>query len=259
MELIGSLEGETQVVPRARPPFPAVSGLREKPTLIHNVETWTHVSAIFQNSPEWYAGYGTEQSKGTKTFILAGEVTYPGLIEVPMGTTLRQIVYDIGGGIRDGKDLKAVQIGGPTGCYVPADSLDLPVDYEHLTAAGCIMGSGSIIVVDRDACAVHLAKKALAFIHTESCGRCSFGREGTRQLAEILTDITDGKGKPKDIDFILELGKGMELGALCALGKTAPKPVLSTIKHFREEYNAHIQKKQCPAKVCENLKPSLTA
>jgi NADH-quinone oxidoreductase subunit F len=256
--LIRALEGR-QAMPYARPPFPATSGLGGNPTTINNVETWTHVSAILQNGAEWYAGYGTEQSRGTKSFTLGGAVKYPGLIEVPMGTTLRHIVYNIGGGIPDGEDLKAVQIGGPTGGYLPAPSLDLPLDYEHLTSAGFIMGSGSIIVVASDACMVHLAKDALVFSRAESCGRCVFGREGTRQMAEILTDITDGKGKPEDIDFLLELGEGMELGALCALGKTAPNPALSTIKHFREEYEVHIKRKQCPAKVCENLRPSPAA
>jgi NADH-quinone oxidoreductase subunit F len=248
--LIRALEGK-QAMPCFRPPYPATSGLGGKPTIINNVETWSHVSAILQRGAEWYASYGTEQSKGTKVFTLAGKVMRPGLIEVPMGTTLRQIVCDIGGGIPDGKDLKAVQIGGPTGGYLPIGSLDFPVDYEHLNSDGSIMGSGFISVIGSDTCMVDLAKNALAYIHAESCGKCVFGREGTNQLGEILSDITEGKGKVEDMDFLVELGEGMRLGSLCSLGKTAANPVLSAIKHFRKEFEEHIKKKQCPAKVCD--------
>jgi len=250
--LIRSLEGK-RAMPYPRPPFPTTSGLRGKPTVINNVETWANVSAILQKGTEWYAGYGTDQSKGTKILALAGKVKRPGLIEVPMGITLRQIVYDIGGGIPDGKDLKAVLIGGPTGGCLPESALDLPVDYEHLTEHGAIMGSGSMIVADSDTCMVDLAKCSLSFTQTESCGKCVLCREGTRQLRELLTDITEGKGRPEYIDLLLELSEGVKLGSLCALGGTAPNPVQTTIRYFREEYEAHIRRRQCPAKVCKGL------
>jgi NADH-quinone oxidoreductase subunit F len=250
--LIRSLEGK-RGMPYPRPPFPTTSGLRGKPTNINNVETWANVSAILQKGAEWYAGYGTEQSKGTKVLALAGKVKRPGLIEVPMGITLRQIVYDIGGGIPDGKDFKAVLIGGPTGGCLPESALDLPVDYEHLTEHGAIMGSGSMIVADSDTCMVDLAKYSLSFTQAESCGECVLCREGTVQMLEFLTDITEGRGKPKDIDLLLELSEGIKLGSLCALGGTAPNPVQTTIRYFREEYEAHIKRKQCPAKVCQRL------
>jgi len=252
--LIRSLEGK-RGMPYPRPPFPATSGLMGKPTIVNNVETWADVSAILPKGAEWYAGYGTEQSKGTKIFALDGKVMRTGLIEVPMGITLRQIVYDIGGGIPDGKELKAAQIGGPTGGFLPAGALDFPVDYEHLTDAGSIMGSGGVIVADSDTCMVDLAKKSLSFAQAESCGECVFCREGTTQMLEILTDITEGRGKPDDLDLLLELGEGAKLGSLCALGRTAPNPVLTTIQNFREEYEAHIKRKQCPAKVCPKLIP----
>jgi NADH:ubiquinone oxidoreductase subunit F (NADH-binding) len=252
--LIRSLEGK-RGMPYPRPPFPATSGLMGKPTIVNNVETWADVSAILPKGAEWYAGYGTEQSKGTKIFALDGKVMRTGLIEVPMGITLRQIVYDIGGGIPDGKELKAAQIGGPTGGCLPASDSDIPVDYEHLTDAGSIMGSGGVIVADSDTCMVDLAKKSLSFAQAESCGECVFCREGTTQMLEILTDITEGRGKPEDLDLLLELGEGAKLGSLCALGRTAPNPVLTTIQNFREEYEAHIKRKQCPAKVCPKLIP----
>jgi NADH-quinone oxidoreductase subunit F/NADP-reducing hydrogenase subunit HndC len=250
--LIRSLEGK-RGMPYPRPPFPTTSGLRGKPTVINNVETWANVSAILQKGAQWYASHGTEQSKGTKVLALAGKVKYPGLIEVPMGTTLRQIVYDTGGGIPDGKDLKAVLIGGPTGGCLPESALDLPFDYEHLTLHGAIMGSGSIIVADSDTCMVDLAKHCLSFTQAESCGKCVLCREGTVQMLEFLTDITEGRAKPKDIDLLLELSEGVKLGSLCALGVTAPNPVQTTIRYFREEYEAHIKRKQCPARVCERL------
>ena len=250
--LIRSLEGK-RAMPYPRPPFPTTSGLRGKPTVVNNVETWANVSAILQKGAEWYAGYGTKQSKGTKILALAGKVKRPGLIEIPMGITLRQVVYDIGGGIPDGKDIKAVLIGGPTGGCLPESALDLPVDYENLTEHGAIMGSGSMIVADSDTCMVDLAKRFLSFTQTESCGKCVLCREGTVQMLEFLTDITEGRGKPKDIDLLLELSEGVKLGSLCALGGTAPNPVQTTIRYFREEYEAHIKKRQCPARVCKEL------
>lgn len=255
--MIRFLEGQ-RGMPYPRPPFPTASGLRGEPTNINNVETWANVSAILQKGAEWYASYGNQQSKGTKTFTLAGKVIHAGLIEVPMGITLRQIIYDIGGGIPDSRDFKAVQTGGPSGGWLPASALDIPVDYEHLTAAGSIMGSGSIIVADSDTCMIDLAKHCLSFTQAESCGECVLCREGTWQMLEILTDIAEGRGKPDDIDLLLELGEGIKLGSLCALGKTAPNPVLTTIRYFREEYEAHINKKLCPAKVCQKLISSHT-
>jgi NADH-quinone oxidoreductase subunit F len=250
--LIRALEGK-RGMPYPRPPFPATSGLWGKPTNINNVETWSNVSAILQNGAEWYASYGTEQSKGTKTFALAGKIARTGLIEVPMGITLREIIYDIGGGVPDGRDFKAVLTGGPSGGCLPASSLDLPVDFEHLTAAGSIMGSGGMIVTDSDTCMVDLAKYFLSFTQAESCGECVVCREGTAQMLAILTDITEGKGKRKDIDLLLELGEVVKLGSLCALGGTAPNPVLTTIRYFKDEYEAHIKEKRCPAKVCRKL------
>ena len=250
--MIRSLEGN-RGMPYPRPPFPATSGLWGKPTNINNVETWSNVSAILQKSGDWFASYGTEQSRGTKTFALAGKVERTGLIEVPMGIILRQIVYDIGGGIPDGKDFKAVQTGGPSGGCLPASALDLPVDYENLAAAGSIVGSGGMIVTDSDTCMVDLAKYFLSFIQAESCGECVMCREGTMQMLEILTDITEGRGKPDDIDLLLELAETIKPGSLCALGGTAPNPVLTTIGYFREEYEAHINEGRCPARACKKL------
>jgi NADH:ubiquinone oxidoreductase subunit F (NADH-binding) len=249
--LINAIEGK-QTMPFVCSPHPPISGLGGKPTLIHQAETWAHVSAVMEKGAEWYAGFGTEQSRGTKVFTLSGKVMHPGLIEVPMGTGLREIVYDIGGGIPDGKALRAMQIGGPTGGYLPASSLDLPVDYEHLSAAGTLMGSGSILVIDGDACIVDQAKCSLSFIQNESCGKCVFCREGTMQMAEILTDITEGRGKTHDIDLLLELGEGLKLGAQCDLGRAAPNPALTAIRYFREEVEAHIKERRCQARVCKN-------
>ena len=255
--LISALESK-QVMPFVSSPHPPISGLRGKPTIIHHVETWAHVSAILQKGAEWYAGYGTGQSRGTKVLTLSGDVMRPGLIEVPMGTTLRQIVYDIGGGIPDDKDLKAMQIGGPTGGYLPASSLDLSVDYECLSAAGTIMGSGSIIIINNDACIVDLAKGSLSFIQAESCGKCVFCREGTIQMAEILTDIAEGRGRAHDIDLLLELGQSLQLGSQCDLGRTASNTALTTIRYFREELEAHVKEKRCPSGVCRKLGPAIT-
>jgi NADH-quinone oxidoreductase subunit F len=255
--LINAIEGKPTMpfVCSSRPP---ISGLGGKPTLIHQAENGAHVSAVMEKGAEWYAGFGTEQSRGTKVFTLSGKVMHPGLIEVPMGTGLREIVYDIGGGTPNGKALKAMQIGGPTGGYLPASSLDLPVDYEHLSAAGTLMGSGSILVIDGDACIVDQAKCSLSFIQNESCGKCVFCREGTMQMAEILTDITEGRGKTHDIDLLLELGEGLKLGAQCDLGRTAPNPALTAIRYFREEVEAHIKERRCQARVCKTIEPSST-
>ena len=250
--LTRSLEG-MRSVPYARPPFPTVSGLRGKPTLVHNVETLAHVSAILPKGPEWYASHGTDQSKGTKMVTLAGNVMRPGVMEVPMGMPLRQIIYELGGGIPEGKNFKAVQTGGPTGGWLSAGYLDLPFDYEPLAAAGSIMGSGSLNVANSHACAVDLAKRSLFFTEAESCGKCVFCREGSMQMAEILADISEGKGRPRDIDLLLKLGAGMKLGAFCTFGRTAPNPVLTTVRDFREEYEAHVKEQQCPAKVCKGL------
>ena len=252
--LINAIEGK-QTMPFVCSSRPPISGLRGKPTLIHQAETWAHVSAILEKGAEWYGGFGTEQSRGTKVFNLSGKVMHPGLIEVPMGTPLREIVYDIGGGIPDGNALKATQIGGPTGGYLPASSLDLPIDYEHLSAAGTIMGSGSILVIDCDACIVDQAKCSLSFIQNESCGKCVFCREGTMQMAEILTDITESRGKTHDIDLLLELGAGLKLGSQCALGRTAPNPALTAIRYFREELEAHIKERRCSVRVCGTQEP----
>jgi len=253
--LLNAIEGK-QTMPFVCASHPPVSGLEGKPTLIHQAETWAHVSAVMERGAEWYAGFGTERSRGTRVLSLSGKVMHPGLVEVPMGTPLREIVYDFGGGTPDGKALKAVQIGGPTGGYLPASSLDLPVDFEHLSAAGTLMGSGSILVIDGDACIVDQAKRSLSFIQSESCGKCVFCREGTMQMAEILTDITEGRGKAHDIDLLLELGEGLMLGAQCDLGRTAANPALTAIRHFREELEAHIKDKKCQTRVCKTLEPS---
>ena len=255
--LINAIEGK-QTMPFVCSSHPPISGLGGKPTLIHQAETWAHVSAVMEKGAEWYAGFGTEQSRGTKVLSLSGKVMHPGLIEVPMGIPLREIVYHIGGGLPDGKLLKAIQVGGPTGGYLPASSLDLPVDYEHLSAAGTIMGSGNILVIDGDACIVDQAKCSLSFIQSESCGKCVFCREGTMQMAEILMDITEGRGKAHDIDLLVELGEGLKLGAQCDLGRTAPNPALTAIRYFREELEAHIRERRCQVRVCKIIEPSST-
>ncbi len=250
--LIRFLEGKRSV-PYSRPPFPAISGLRDKPTVVNNVETLADVSAILQKSADWYASYGTEKSKGTKIFTISGKITRTGIVEIPMGITLRQIINDIGGGIPNGKEFKAVRIGGPTGGFLSANAFDTPIEYEQLTVNGAIMGSGSIAVADSNICIVNLVKDCLSFTHAESCGQCVLCREGTMQMLEILMDITDGRGKPEYVDLLLELGEGLKLGALCALGRTAPNPVLTTIRDFRDEYVSHINRKRCPALVCKRL------
>jgi NADH:ubiquinone oxidoreductase subunit F (NADH-binding) len=253
--LINAIEAK-QTMPfvcSSRLPIPGVGG---KPTLIHQTETWAHVSAVMEKGAEWYAGFGTEQSRGTKVLNLSGKVMHPGLIEVPMGIPLREIVYDIGGGLPDGKSLKAIQVGGSTGGYLPPSSLDLPIDEEHLSSAGAMIGSGSILVIDGDACIVDQAKCSLSFIQSESCGKCVFCREGTMQMAEILTDMTEGSGKARDIDLLLELGEGLKLGSQCDLGRTAANPALTAIRYFREELEAHIKDRKCPTRVCKTLEPS---
>ncbi|MDA3953282.1 MAG: NADH-quinone oxidoreductase subunit NuoF [Bacteroidales bacterium] len=251
--LIASIEGE-RGMPRPRPPFPAISGLWKNPTIINNVESLVSVARILQNEPGWFSKYGTKESKGTKTFALVGKVKNTGLIEVPMGTTLREIIYDIGGGVDDGKQLKAVQTGGPSGGCVPASMIDIPVDYESLAEAGTIMGSGGLVVMDEDNCMVDVAKFFIDFAHKESCGECAPCRLGTKQMLAILEDIVAGKGTMEDLDLLEDLGKGIMKGSLCGLGQTAPNPVLTTLRYFGDEYIEHIQNKRCPAKVCRDLK-----
>jgi len=250
--LMASIEGK-RGMPRSRPPFPAQAGLWGKPTNINNVETWGNVSAILQKGSNWYASYGSERSKGTKTFALAGMIEHTGLIEVPMGISLQEIIYDIGGGIPGGKDLKAVQTGGPSGGCLPASLLNLSVDYESLAEAGSIMGSGGMVVMDEDNCMVDVARYFLSFTQDESCGKCVPCRLGTKQMLGILEDISNGKGKLEDIDLLIDLGKSVKAGSLCGLGQTTPNPVLSTIRYFRDEYEAHINEKRCSALVCTEL------
>jgi NADH-quinone oxidoreductase subunit F len=250
--LIASIEGE-RGMPRPRPPFPAVSGLWGKPTIINNVESLVSVALVMQNGSQWFAEVGTEKSKGTKTFALVGKIKNTGLVEVPLGITLRQIIYDIGGGMLNDRPFKAVQTGGPSGGCIPAQLLDTPVDYDSLTAAGSIMGSGGMVAMDEDTCMVDVARYFLDFTRKESCGKCAPCRLGTKQMLDILTRITKGKGKPSDIDLLLEIGHSVKTASLCGLGQTAPNPVLTTIRYFRDEYEAHINDKRCPAKVCREL------
>ncbi len=250
--LIASIEGK-RGMPRPRPPFPAIAGLRSKPTIINNVETLVAVARIMQNEPGWFSKFGTEKSKGTKTFALVGKVKNTGLIEVPMGITLKEIIYNIGGGISGDKKIKAVQTGGPSGGCVPANMIDLRVDYESLTEAGTIMGSGGLVVMDEDNCMVDVAKYFIDFAHKESCGECAPCRLGTKQMLDILEDIVSGKGTMEDLKLLEDLGKGIKNGSLCGLGQTAPNPVLTTIRYFKDEYIEHIQNKRCPSKVCKEL------
>lgn len=250
--LIGSIEGR-RGEPRPRPPFPSVQGLWGHPTNVNNVETYANIRLIVTNGPEWYSQWGTERSKGTKTFALAGDVNHTGLIEVPLGIQLREIVYDVGGGIKDNKEFKAIQIGGPMGGCVPAQFLDLPIDYESLAQAGTIMGSGGMIVMDNETCMVDIARFFMEFTQDESCGKCTPCRVGTRRLLEILTRICNGKGMEGDIELLEDLCQDIRTNSLCGLGQGAPNPVLSTLKYFRDEYEAHIYEKRCPAKVCRAL------
>jgi NADH-quinone oxidoreductase subunit F len=250
--MMASIEGK-RGTPRPRPPFPANAGLWGKPTNINNVETWGNVSAILEKGADWFVRYGTEKSKGTKTFSLAGKINRTGLIEVPIGMKLEDIIFGIGGGITDGKRFKAVQTGGPSGGCLPASKLGLPVDYETLMQAGSIMGSGGMIVLDEDNCMVDTARYFLSFIQSESCGKCVPCCSGTRQMLAILTDITSGRGKPGDIDLLLRLGKSVKAASLCGLGQGAPNSVLTTVGYFREEYEEHIRRKHCDAAVCSEL------
>ncbi|MEG1472802.1 MAG: NADH-quinone oxidoreductase subunit NuoF [Christensenella sp.] len=250
--LMESIEGH-RGEPRPKPPFPANKGLFGKPTIINNVETLANIPQIILKGAEWFGSMGTEKSKGTKVFALGGKINNTGLVEIPMGTTLREVIYDIGGGIPDGKKFKAAQTGGPSGGCIPAEHLDLKIDYDTLTSIGSMMGSGGLIVMDEDNCMVDVAKFFLDFTVDESCGKCPPCRIGTKRMLEILQNITDGKGKPGDIEKLIELGESIKAGALCGLGKTAPNPVLSTIKYFRDEYEAHIYEKRCPAGHCQQL------
>ena len=250
--LMSSIEGR-RGEPRPRPPFPAVKGLFMKPSNINNVETFSNIPQIILRGPEWYASMGTEKSKGTKTFALAGDVKHTGLIEVPFGLTLREIVYDVGGGIKDDKDFKAIQTGGPMGGCLPKEYLDLSMDYEELAKAGSIMGSGGLVVMDEGTCMVDIARFFMEFIQDESCGKCTPCRVGTKRMLEILERICDGKGQPDDIDTLEMLCDQIRQDSLCGLGQGAPNPVVSTLKHFRDEYEAHIVEKRCPAKVCKAL------
>ena len=240
-------------MPIPRPPFPAVSGLWQKPTVINNVETYANVPVIILRGGDWFAKIGTPKSTGTKVFALTGKINNSGLIEVPMGITLREIIYDIGGGIRGGKKFKAVQTGGPSGGVITADYLDTPIDYEHLQALGSIMGSGGMIVMDEDDCMVDVARFYQEFCVDESCGKCAPCRIGTRTLLNLLEKIADGKGTARDLEKIREVGTAMQKAALCGLGQTAPNPVLSTMKYFADEYAAHIDEQRCPAGKCKKL------
>ncbi len=250
--LIHSIEGE-RGTPRPRPPYPSVEGLWGKPTVINNVETWANVPVIILDGPEWFASIGTADSKGTKVFAVAGKVRNTGLVEVPMGMTLREIVYDVAGGVEGGRSLKAIQTGGPSGGCIPAQYLDTPVDYESLKGIGSIMGSGGLIVMDETTCMVDVAKYFLEFTMNESCGKCTPCREGTKRMYEILERITSGRGEEHDIELLEELGETVKFASLCGLGQTAPNPILSTIRHFRDEYVAHTRQKRCPAGVCTQL------
>lgn len=250
--LLNSIEGK-RGMPRPRPPFPAIKGLWEKPTLLNNVETYANIPQIILNGAEWFAGIGTEKSKGTKVFALGGKINNTGLLEIPMGTTLREVIFEIGGGIPDGKAFKAVQTGGPSGGCITADYLDTPIDYDNLIALGSMMGSGGMIVMDEDNCMVDIARFFLDFTVDESCGKCPPCRIGTKRMLEILDKITEGKGELADIDNLERLAENIKVSSLCGLGQTAPNPVLSTIKYFRDEYEAHVVEKRCPAGVCQEL------
>ena len=250
--LLNSIEGQ-RGMPRPRPPFPAVKGLWGKPTIINNVETLACVPYVLREGAAKFSQYGTDRSKGTKVFALGGKINNVGLVEIPMGTTLRELIYDIGGGIPNGKKFKAIQTGGPSGgCLTEAD-LDTPIDFDNLVAKGSMMGSGGAIVMDEDNCMVDVAKFYMEFICDESCGKCTPCRIGTKRMLEILTKITDGKATMKDLEELEELAESVRANSLCGLGQTAPNPVLSTLKHFRDEYVAHIVEKKCPAHICKNL------
>jgi NADH-quinone oxidoreductase subunit F len=250
--LIASVEGQ-RGMPRKRPPFPAASGLWRKPTNINNVETFANIPWIIQHGGKEYAKFGTEKSKGTKVFALAGKVKHSGLVEVPMGMTIRDIIFKLGGGIKNDKRFKAVQMGGPSGGCIPEYLADTPIDYDSVNATGAIMGSGGMVVMDETTCMIDVAKFFLDFTQKESCGKCTFCRIGTKRMLEILTRITEGKGHEDDIGRLEDLSYQIKDSSLCGLGQTAPNPVLTTIRYFRDEYEAHISHKKCPAKVCKPL------
>jgi NADH:ubiquinone oxidoreductase subunit F (NADH-binding)/(2Fe-2S) ferredoxin/Pyruvate/2-oxoacid:ferredoxin oxidoreductase delta subunit len=250
--LIASIEGR-RGMPRTRPPFPASAGLWGKPTNINNVETFANIPPIIHRGAEWYAGLGTEKSKGTKIFALAGKINNTGLVEVPMGITLERIIFDIGGGVPGGKKFKAAQTGGPSGGCIPASLLNLPIDYDSLAQAGAIMGSGGLVIMDENTCMVDLAKFFLTFTQSESCGRCVPCRLGTKRMLEILQRITEGEGEPEDLETLKALAPVVKDASLCGLGQTAPNPVLTTLNYFLDEYRAHIEEKKCPAGVCKAL------
>ena len=250
--LMTSIEGH-RGEPRPRPPFPAVKGLWGKPTILNNVETYANIPQIILNGPEWFTSIGTEKSKGTKVFAIGGKINNTGLVEIPMGTPLREVVYEIGGGIPGGKEFKATQTGGPSGGCIPASHIDTPIDYDSLIQLGSMMGSGGLIVMDEDTCMVDIAKFFLEFTVDESCGKCPPCRIGTKRMYEILERITDGKGEEGDIEKLEVLAKNIKASALCGLGQTAPNPVLSTLKYFRDEYVAHVRDKKCPAGVCKSM------
>jgi len=250
--LMTSIEGH-RGEPRTRPPFPAVKGLFGKPTLLNNVETYANIPVIINKGPEWFASIGTEKSKGTKVFAVGGKINNTGLVEIPMGTTLREVIYDIGGGIPNGKKFKAAQTGGPSGGCIPASHIDTPIDYDSLTELGSMMGSGGLIIMDEDTCMVDIAKFFLEFTVDESCGKCPPCRIGTKRMHEILEKITQGKGEESYIEKLETLANNIKKSALCGLGQTAPNPVLSTLRYFRDEYLAHVREKKCPAGVCKAL------
>ena len=250
--LMTSIEGN-RGEPRPRPPFPAEKGLFQKPSILNNVETYANIPQIILKGADWFASMGTEKSKGTKVFALGGKINNTGLVEVPMGTTLRQVIEDIGGGIPNGKKFKAAQTGGPSGGCIPASLIDTPLDYESMAAIGSIVGSGGLIVMDEDTCMVDIAKFFLQFTVEESCGKCAPCRIGTKRLYEMLEKITSGNGTLEDLDKLEELCNHIKTNSLCGLGQTAPNPVLSTLRYFRDEYVAHVVDKRCPAGVCKNL------
>ncbi len=250
--LLASIEGRIGE-PQPRPPYPAQSGLWGKPTNINNVETWANVPGILEHGGQEYATIGSENSKGTKIFSVVGKINNTGLVEVPMGITLREVIFDIGGGIPDGKSFKAAQLGGPSGGCIPAEHLDVEIDYESLTSLGAIMGSGGLVVADEDTCMVDFARFFMEFTQEESCGKCVPCRVGTKAMLETLNRICAGEGRPGDVEYLIELGEEIKRSSLCGLGQTAPNPVLSTIRYFRDEYEAHIVDKTCPARVCKGL------
>lgn len=250
--LLASIEGRLGE-PRPRPPYPAQKGLYGQPTCINNVETWANIPSIINRGADWYSHIGTKTSKGTKVFSLVGKINNTGLVEVPMGISLKEIIYEIGGGIPGGKEFKAVQTGGPSGGCIPKEQIDLPIDYESLTEAGSMMGSGGMVVMDEDTCMVDVAKYFLSFTQDESCGKCTPCREGTKAMLQILDRITKGEGTMEDLDLLEDLALSIKDTALCGLGKTAPNPVLTTLRYFREEYEVHIRDKKCPAHVCREL------